>query len=112
MVAIRDGAAQEISTGFTSLEGIISKTGCGDIDPTVVFQLYSTGMSFKAINKLLSAESGFRALAGGKAGFSDILGKVDSPKEIALVEIYCYNVLSILAGLFLRLEGGCDSIYW
>lgn len=109
MVAIKNGKAQETSIGFTNLEGIISTVSCGDIDPTVVFQLHSTGMSFKTINRLLSKESGFAALLGKKSGFSDILNRKRSSKEIALRKIYCYNILKYLGG-FISSLGGANAI--
>jgi acetate kinase len=109
MVAIKDGKARETSIGFTNLEGIISTVSCGDIDPTVIFQLHSTGMSFKTINGLLSKESGFTALLGKKSEFSDILNRKGSSKEIALREIYCYNVLKYL-GAFISSLGKVDTI--
>jgi acetate kinase len=109
MVAIKDGKPQETSTGFTQVEGIISTVSCGDIDPTVIFQLHSTGMSFEAINRLLCKESGFSALAGKKTELSGILGKKASSKEIALRRIYCYNILKYLGG-FISSLGGIDSL--
>ncbi len=109
MVAVKDGKARETSTGFTQVEGIISAVSCGDIDPTVIFQLHSTGMSFEAINRLLSKESGFSALAGKKIEFSDILGKRQGAKEIALRRIYCYNVVKYFGG-FVSSLGKIDSL--
>jgi len=109
MVAVKDGLPRETSMGFTSVEGIISAVSCGDIDPTVIFQLYSTGMSFEAINRLLSKESGFTALLGRKAGFSDLLAVKRGPKEIALSKIYCYNILKYLGG-FTSALGGADAL--
>jgi acetate kinase len=109
MVAVKDGLPRETSMGFTSVEGIISAVSCGDIDPTVIFQLYSTGMSFEAINSLLSKESGFTALLGRKAGFSDLLDAKRGAKEIALNKIYCYNILKYLGGFICAL-GGVDTL--
>lgn len=109
MVAMKDGKAKETSIGFTNLEGIISTVSCGDIDPTVIFQLHSTGMSFKTINGLLSKESGFTALLGKKSEFSDILSRKGNLKEIALREIYCYNILKYLGG-FVSSLGKVDTI--
>ncbi|MFA5115795.1 MAG: hypothetical protein WC486_00765 [Candidatus Omnitrophota bacterium] len=109
MAAIKDGRARETSIGFTNLEGMISSGSCGDIDPTVVFQLYSTGMSFKTINRLLSKESGFAALLGKKSGFSDIINQKGAAKGIALREIYSYNILKYLGG-FISSLGGADSL--
>ena len=52
ITAIRNGVPVETSIGFSPVEGILSANSCGDIDPTVIFQLYSSGISFQGINEL------------------------------------------------------------
>jgi acetate kinase len=108
IAAIKNGMPLETTLGFSSLEGIPSSTGCGDIDTTIVFQLHSAGMSLEEINRLLSRESGFTGLLGKKCGFLDIVRNSDS--EIAVVrDILCYNILKY-AGAFISILGGVDSI--
>ncbi len=109
MAAIEKGGPRETSIGFTNVEGIISSTSCGDIDPSIIFQLHATGMSFATINRLLSHESGFTALLGKKSALSDILKNEKGAKEVALREIYCYNV-SRYVGAFISVLGGTDAI--
>ncbi|MDD3345069.1 MAG: hypothetical protein PHO34_01335 [Candidatus Omnitrophica bacterium] len=109
VVAICGGKARETSTGFTQVEGIISASSCGDIDPTVIFQLHSTGMSFEAINRLLSKESGFAALAGKKTELADVLCGGNKGKAVALRRIYCYNILKYV-GAFVAALGSVDTI--
>jgi acetate kinase len=108
-VAIEKGISKETSSGFANLEGIISSRSCGDIDPSVIFQLHSTGMSFTAISRLLSNESGFTALIGKKTEFLDILKRGKGAKEVALREIYYYNILKYV-GAFISVLDGTDAI--
>ena len=109
IVALEKGAPKETSSGFANLEGIISSTSCGDIDPSVIFQLHSAGMSFATINRLLSNESGFTALMGKKTEFSDVLKNGKGAKEVALREIYYYNILKYV-GAFISVLDGTDTI--
>ncbi len=108
IAAIRDGMPLETTLGFTSLEGIPSATGCGDIDPTIVFQLHSTCMSLEGINTLLSRESGLSGLAGGRCGFLDLMHS-DDPKKAVARNILRYNVLKYI-GAFIAILGGVDSL--
>lgn len=62
IAAIKNGIPVETTIGFTAVEGIPSVNACGDIDPTIIFQLYAEGMSFERINNLLSEESGLKCL--------------------------------------------------
>ncbi|MDD5680557.1 MAG: hypothetical protein PHI59_04890 [Candidatus Omnitrophica bacterium] len=109
MAAIENGRPRETSVGFTNIEGIISATSCGDIDPTIIFQLHATGMPLKAINRVLSIESGFGAILDKKSEFLDILKSKKGSKEVALREIYCYNILKY-SGAFVSILGGADAL--
>jgi len=108
IAAIRNGMPLETTLGFSSLEGIPSSNGCGDIDATIIFQLHSAGMSLEEINRLLSKESGFTGLLGKKCSFLDIARNSDSDKTAAR-DILCYTILKY-AGAFISILGGVDSI--
>jgi len=108
IAAICNGKPLETTCGFSSLEGIPSSTGCGDIDPTIVFQLHSSGMSLGEINGLLSRESGFTGLSGEECAFLD-LAQGSDPKRDAVREIFLYTVVKY-AGAFISVLGGIDSI--
>ena len=109
VAAIRDGKPIETSIGFTPIEGILSPTRCGHIDPTIIFHLLSLGMSLVEINKMLSQKSGLTALLGKKAQMSNISRKNLNPKIIAAREIYCYNTAMYVGGC-IALLGGIDAI--
>ena len=107
--AIAGGSPVDTTIGFTPVEGIISSGGCGDIDPTIVFQLHSTGMSLREITRILSRESGFTGLLGRESVFADILRGWDEPDISAAREIFCYNVRKSI-GAFLSVLGGVDAV--
>ncbi|MCX6338775.1 MAG: hypothetical protein NTX71_02505 [Candidatus Aureabacteria bacterium] len=108
IAAIHDGMPLETTFGFTSLEGIPSSTGCGDIDPTIVLQLHSSGMSLEEINRLLSNESGLSGLMGERCDFLNLVRDSD-PKRAVVRDILRYNILKY-TGAFISILGGVDSI--
>ena len=109
IAAIANGRAIDTSIGFTPVEGIPSSTGCGDIDPMIVFQLIHTGLLLNEVNRLLSRESGFSGLLGKKCGLSDIIcDNYDNSKK-QIKEIYMYSLIKYI-GSFISILGGADSI--
>lgn len=109
LAAIENGQARESSSGFTPLEGIPSATGCGQIDPTIIFQLYSAGYSFEGINRILTRESGFTGLKGSRCEYSDLLKRDGDAILDEIRDIYCYNVIKQI-GAFIAILGGIDTV--
>ena len=108
LVAFDQGVAQASSDGFSESDGIVSSTGAGAIDTALVFQLFSARKSCAYVQDLLSKESGFLALAGGKHTLVDIVLRDDEKARFAK-EVYCYQVLKSI-GSFVALLGGLDAI--
>ncbi|MDP8214774.1 MAG: hypothetical protein P9M10_06225 [Candidatus Euphemobacter frigidus] len=109
ITAVQNGRVLETSSGFTPLEGVLSATGCGQIDPTIIFQLYSAGFSFEEINHILTRESGFTGLRGKYCGFGDLLEKRVDPVIAEIRDIYCYNVLKRI-GAFIAVMNGIEAV--
>lgn len=91
IAAIKNGAPVETTIGFTAVEGIPSASACGDIDPTIIFQLHAEGMSFERINDLLSEESGLGCIPG-------------KAREVLKYHIVRY------VGAFISVLGGVDAV--
>ena len=108
IAAIDGGKAKETTIGFTPVEGVPSSSGCGDIDPTIMFRLMSAGLSLNKVNVLLSEESGFSGLLGRKCGLSDIFNDVN-PDIKKIKDIYLYSLVGHI-GSFISILGGVDSI--
>ena len=108
VAAVRNARAVETTLGFTPVEGIMSSTSCGDVDPTIVFQLESTGMTFQEINHLLSRESGLAGLLGSRCSFAHLLKRTDPPAESAR-DLLRYQVLKSI-GSFIAVLGGVDAL--
>lgn len=109
IAAIKNGNPIETTIGFTDSEGLPSSHGCGDVDPTVVFQLYSKGMSFEGIYDLLSNESGFTGLAGKECRYLDVVAGETASGISQVKQILLYNIIKYI-GAFVPLLEGIDAL--
>jgi acetate kinase len=109
VAAIRDGKPLETSIGFTPVEGIVSSNSCGDLDPTIVFQLLYAGMSLNEINRSLSQESGFSGLVGRPCTFRDIVRQGGEPQLQFAREKLIYDVKRYI-GSYIPILGGVEVI--
>ncbi len=109
IAAIKDGIPVDTTIGFTPIEGILSDRGCGDIDPTIVFQLHSTGIAFKEINNILTDKSGFTGLLGKDSSLNKVLKNKNGKNESKALKIFIYNILKYI-GAYISILGGVDLI--
>ncbi len=109
IAAIKDGRPVDTTIGFTSCEGLPSSRGCGDVDPTVVFQLHSKGVSFEGIYDLLSNESGFTGLAGCECHYLDIIKENKIPNISKVKQVLLYDIIKYI-GAFVSLMNGVDAV--
>ena len=109
IAAIKNKIPLDTTIGFTPTEGIFSDTGCGDIDPTVVFQLYSAGISFKEINNILTDKSGFTGLLGRPSTIYELLKNKPDENVTKVLKIFVYNILKYI-GAYISLLNGVDLI--
>jgi acetate kinase len=107
--ALYDGQALDTTVGFTPVEGILSRTACGDIDASVVFELRSSGMSLHEIGDLLSQKSGFRGMMGMDCDLWTLLGGPGTGKALATRDVLGYSLLKAI-GAFAALLGGLDAV--
>jgi acetate kinase len=109
ITAIREGAPQDTSMGFSPVEGLVMATRCGDIDPAVIIHLLrSGGHSAEQLEQLINTQSG---LLGVSAGSADLLELFDDPDPQAglAAELYCYRLRKYI-GAYLAVLGGADGI--
>jgi acetate kinase len=109
VAASLNGKAVETSIGFTPIEGIISSTGCGDIDTAIVLQLVSAGMSLEEVNQLLSREGGFAGLLGKRHGLVNILHANGDGSVNFTRELFSYQLKKYI-GAFVAVLGGLDAL--
>lgn len=109
LAAIRDGKPLDTTAGFTSVEGLMSGGACGDIDPTIVFQLKASGHSYREINRMLCNQSGFTALGCGRWSLAEILGTRRETEAVTARRVFSYQLLKQIGAAF-ALLGGADGI--
>ena len=109
LAAVKEGRPVETTIGFSAVEGIPSSRACGDIDPTVVFQLISSGMSFSDINSTLSRDSGYTGFMGRDCRFDEIATAKENSRHAELREVLIYDIIKYM-GAFTALMGGLDTV--
>ncbi|WP_412068398.1 acetate/propionate family kinase [Rubrivirga sp. IMCC43871] len=112
MAAIRDGRSVDTSMGMTPLEGLVMGTRCGDLDPSIVFEIAEKeDASLAEVHTLLNRYSGLLGLSGYAADMRDLLeeaadGDVRCQQAI---DVFCYRVKGYL-GQYLAALGGIDAV--
>jgi acetate kinase len=109
VAAIEDGRPVETSMGMTPLEGLVMATRAGDVDPGVIFHaLRDGGLSPRALERLLTEESGLRGLSGTSGDVRTLLAQ-DSADAALAIDVYCHRARKYL-GAYLATLGGADAI--
>ena len=100
-----------ISLGYTPLEGVMSRTSCGDIDPGIVFYLMNVhNFSMHRIDEMLKNESGFLGLTGYDIELRDMLKLRGRDAKVDLAfEVYQSQVMKHI-GEGIAAMGGLDNI--
>ena len=109
--SMKDNLPLSISLGFTPLEGVMSRTSCGDLDPGIVFYLMNEHkFSIYKIDDILKNESGFLGLTGYDLELRELVkfyGK--DPKVNLAFDVYQAQLLKYI-GEGVSVLGGLDSI--
>lgn len=100
-----------VSLGYTPLEGIMSNTACGDIDPGIVFYLMNVHkFSIYQIDEMLKNKSGFLGLTGYDLELKDMIklrGK--DPRVDLAFDVYAGQIMKHI-GEGISVLGGLDGI--
>ncbi|HPN72426.1 MAG TPA: hypothetical protein PKZ41_00335 [Candidatus Omnitrophota bacterium] len=109
--AIRGREPVSISLGYTPLEGVMSRTSSGDIDPGIVLYLMTVHKySLHRIDDMLKEESGFLGLTGYDISIEDMIKFSGKDKKVDLAfQVYKSQILKYVAE-GLSLLGGLDNI--
>jgi acetate kinase len=108
VIGLQDGRPIDVSDHFSEGGGILSETGCGEIDSSIVFQLLADGVGLDQVERLLSQGSGFKALCGRPVHLKDLLGQRDRKSRFAQ-EVFSYQLLKHI-GTCVASLGGVDLI--
>jgi acetate kinase len=109
--AAKDHKPFSVSLGFTPLEGVMSRTSCGDLDPGIVFYLMNVHkFSIYKIDDILKNESGFLGLTGYDLEFKDLVKLYGKDQKVNLAfDVYQSQLLKYI-GEGISILGGVDNI--
>jgi len=109
--AIAGGRSIDTSSGFSALEGLVTATGCGDLDPSVVGHLARAhGMSIDAVERYLGEKSGLLGLSAVSQDLRELVARESSgPSARLAVDLFTYRARKYL-GAYLAALGGADAV--
>ena len=105
--AISNGRCMNISTGFSSLEGIISGTKSGTIDSTIIpYVMEKEGKNVGEVLEDLNCRSGLLGLSEASGNIHDILSlSEENEKALLAKKIYIQKIVDYIAQYYVLLEG-------
>lgn len=111
LCAMRGGVSVATTMGFTPLDGLVMGTRCGAIDPGVLIHLMDQyGMDSRALDRLLSHESGLLGVSGISSDMRTLLEQESvSPRAAEAIELFVYRISREIGSLAAAL-GGLDAI--
>jgi len=109
--AVRDKNPLSISLGYTPLEGVMSRTSCGDLDPGIVFYLMNVHKySIYQIDDMLKNQSGFVGLTGYDIELADMLKLLGKDAKVDLAfDVYRAQMMKYI-GEGISVLGGLDEL--
>ncbi|HET6430562.1 MAG TPA: acetate/propionate family kinase [Phycisphaerae bacterium] len=112
LTAIDHGRSIDCTTGLSPLDGPVSATRCGDLDPgAMLYLIRQKGIDPEDLSRRLYTESGLLGLSGVSGDVLEVLAaaEADDPRALLALQVYCRSVRRHLAGQ-LGLLGGADAI--
>ena len=115
VTAIDGGLSVDTSMGITPLAGLMMGTRCGDIDPSLIFQLVSQhNMTIEQVMTLLNDKSGLLGISGVSSDVRDLLnqlsGEQDTPERTLLaLNMFCHRVTQYI-GQYVATLGGVNVL--
>jgi len=114
--AIRDGKTVDTSMGWGTLPGLVMSTRCGDIDPSVIIDMFSKGMNAQQVTKMLSNQGGLFGLTDGVTSDLRDVYKLahteghESQEICALTyDVYVHRLVGYI-GFLTSVMGGIDAL--
>lgn len=106
--ALRGGAVQATSMGFSALDGLMMGTRSGSLDPGVLLYLLAQGWSREQLERLLWRESGLRGVSGLSADMRELRASRE-PAARRAIDLYIHRALRE-AGAQIAVIGGLDGV--
>ena len=109
MAAMVNRKCVATTLGFSTIDGLVMGTRCGNLDPGVILHLMETkGLSVKDMTKMLYKESGLLGVSGISQDMRTLLSS-DKPEAEEAVNLFCYRIARELGSLAAA-AGGIDAL--
>ncbi|MDY7524557.1 acetate/propionate family kinase [Sphingomonas sp. 10B4] len=107
LCALSGGVSIATTMGFSTLDGLLMATRCGNIDPGVLLYLARQGRSPSEIEDLLYHQSGLLGVSG-ISGDLRILLASDDARAVEAIRLFSYRI-AVEAGGMASALGGIDG---
>ncbi|MBS1143070.1 MAG: acetate/propionate family kinase [Proteobacteria bacterium] len=109
MAAMVNRKCVATTLGFSTIDGLLMGTRCGNLDPGVILHLMETkGLSVKDMTKMLYKESGLLGVSGISQDMRTLLSS-NKPEAQEAVDLFCYRIARELGSL-VAASGGIDAL--
>ena len=109
MAAMVNRKCVATTLGFSTIDGLVMGTRCGNLDPGVILHLMETkSLSVKDMTKMLYKESGLLGVSGISQDMRTLLAS-DKPEAQEAVDLFCYRIARELGSLAAA-AGGLDAL--
>ncbi len=109
MAAMVNRKCVATTLGFSTIDGLVMGTRCGNLDPGVILHLMETkNLSVKDMTKMLYKESGLLGVSGISQDMRTLLSS-DKPEAQEAVDLFCYRIARELGSLAAA-AGGIDAL--
>ena len=112
IAAVLNGKSIDTSMGFTTVEGLVLGSRCGDIDVGAVLYIgEKEGWGYKELNKFITKDCGLNGLTEGVTDMRDIMaGKREGNQRLSdAFDVFAYRVKKYI-GAYAAAMGGVDII--
>ena len=109
MAAMVNRKCVATTLGFSTSDGLVMGTRCGNLDPGVILHLMETkNLSVKDMTRMLYKESGLLGVSGISQDMRTLLSS-DKPEAQEAVDLFCYRIARELGSLAAA-AGGLDAV--
>ncbi len=109
MAAMVNRKCVATTLGFSTIDGLLMGTRCGNLDPGVILHLMDTkGYTVKDMTRILYKESGLLGVSGISQDMRTLLAS-DKPEAHEAVDLFCYRIVRELGSL-VAAAGGIDAL--
>jgi acetate kinase len=109
MAAMVNRKCVATTLGFSTIDGLMMGTRCGNIDPGLILHLMETkGFTVKDMTRILYKESGLLGVSGISQDMRTLLAS-SKPEAHEAVELFCYRIARELGSLTAA-AGGLDAL--